>query len=129
IKDATVAHLPALVDTAVARTNTSLLYSTGSSIGTTADFGDTVTVTVDYTFPLLDPLIQSFIPQVHVRAVAARDITTGCASTQAVIPTIEPTNTSVSSPTGTATSTPPDTATATSTATATATSAATATPC
>src|SRR4051794_22542529 len=91
IKDAAIARLPALVDTTTARSNTSLVYSTGS--GATAKYGSIVTVTVNYSFQLLDPLVQYYIPNVNVHAVASRSITTGCNALATPIPTSTPTNT------------------------------------
>ena len=75
IQQATIARMPALADTsAIAPV---IAYSDPSM----ADFGTTVTVTINYSFSLLDPLTSSLIPQVTVQAAASRSITTGCAST------------------------------------------------
>jgi hypothetical protein len=75
IEQATVARLPALVN--VSAMIPVIAYSNPSN----ADFGTAVTVTVNYSFPLLDPLTSSVIPQINVRATASRSITTGCPST------------------------------------------------
>ncbi len=119
IQAATRSRLPALVDTSLI--NPTVTYSNGSA--TTADFGDTVTVTLAYQFQLLDPLTQRLIPQVNVNATASRDLTTGCSSTVVTLPTVAPTNTpggptnTPGGPTDTPTNTPgPGTPTATPTA-------------
>lgn len=120
IKNATLSRMPALVDVAsIDPSAIGITYSNGSA--TTADFGDTVTVTLAYQFQLLDPLTQRLIPQVNVNATASRDLTTGCASTVVVLTPV-PTNTpggptnTPGGPTDTPTNTPgPGTPTATPT--------------
>ena len=121
IRSATLSRMPALVDVAsIDPTTIGIAYSNGSAA--TADFGDTVTVTLAYQFELLDPLTQRLIPQVNVNAIASRDLTTGCASAVVTLPTVAPTNTpggptnTPGGPTDTPTNTPgPGTPTATPT--------------
>jgi Flp pilus assembly protein TadG len=112
IQNATRSRLPALVDTS--SINPLIVYSVPAK----PDFGTTVTVTVNYPFQLLDPLVQYYIPQVNVNAVASRSITTGCDSVIVEVPTLTPTPISTATPT-----------TPTVTNTPTATSIPTATPC
>jgi Flp pilus assembly protein TadG len=118
IQNATRSRLPALVDTNLIMP--AIVYSDSSK-----DFGTAVTVTVSYSFQLLDPLVQHYIPQVNVNAVASRSITTGCNSVLVSVPTLTPINTSTPGPSPTAT----DTSTPGPSPTATATSVPTATPC
>jgi Flp pilus assembly protein TadG len=80
IQQATISRMPALVNTSA------IAPAIAYSDPLIADFGTTVTVTVNYSFSLLDPLTSSLIPQVNVRAAASRSITTGCASTPASPP-------------------------------------------
>src|SRR5215212_10355913 len=86
---------------------------------TTQNFGNPITVTVQYSFQLLDPLTQRFIPQVNVNAVAGRTITTGCEVTNGFVSIVSPTptNTPTNTPTPTYTPTPTITSTPTNTST------------
>src|SRR5689334_977092 len=96
----------------------------------TQNFGNPITVTVQYSFQLLDPLTQKFIPQVNVNAVAGRTITTGCEVTSGFISfiTSTPTNTPTNTPTATNTPTPSNTSTPSNTPTITQTPTRTGTP-
>jgi Flp pilus assembly protein TadG len=95
IQDATRSRLPTLVNSS--SLNPSIAYSDPAM----PDFGTAVTVTVNYSFQLLDPLVQGFIPQVNVNAAASRNITTGCSSTVVTVPTLTPTPISTATPTPT----------------------------
>src|SRR4029079_16243345 len=72
----------------------------------TQNFGNPITVTVKYSFQLLDPLTQRFIPQVDVNAVAGRTIPAGCEVTTGFVSVITATPTYTPTPTNTPTNTP-----------------------
>ncbi|MEN9938799.1 MAG: hypothetical protein RLZZ387_5378 [Chloroflexota bacterium] len=83
-------RLPALVDTSTITPTLAPDPSVEANVPKW-NYGKPVTVTVQYQFELLDPIVTSFIPQVQVHAVASRTFTTACGALADVAPTPIPT--------------------------------------